>query len=176
MSSADDDRISRLLADLEAEARGREEHEKLGEFGDLVIGETAESTLAERISGAHGAVAVVFAAGAALRGRVTAAAEEWCAIDGGEGEVIVRLAAIDEIRLPGRRRAAPQSRLSFASPLRAALADGRSCTATTVTDAGDVDVRSLDGARVAADHVEIPAEGTSVLIPTARIAFVRVRR
>ena len=40
-----EDRFDRLFADLDAAHAGAEQHERMGEYGDLVAGELAQTTL-----------------------------------------------------------------------------------------------------------------------------------
>lgn len=182
-----DDRFLRLFEDLEAEASGRDLHERLGEFSDLVAGEAADHALADRLAGAVGHRITVASAGVRFSGRLRTAAGTWVdvALDGG-GEVLVSTAHIDDLRVESCSHAQPQETLSIASPLRRWREGQVPCAVAAVGSAGGV--RTVVGrlGLVAVDYVEIiessgresarspvGAPGGGLLVPIAKIAFVR---
>ncbi|MGO1397421.1 MAG: hypothetical protein ACTHVY_03195 [Brevibacterium yomogidense] len=182
-----DDRFLRLFEDLEAQASGRDLHERLGEFSDLVAGEAADHALADRLAGAVGHRIVVSTAGVRFAGRLETAAQTWVlvALDGG-GEVLVSAAHIDDVRVESCSHAQPQEKLSIASPLRRWRAEQIPCAVATTSAAGGV--RTVVGRLdlVAEDYVEITessgrdsarspvgAPGGGLLVPIPAIAYVR---
>lgn len=182
-----DDRFLRLFEDLEAQASGRDQHERLGEFSDLVAGEAADHALADRLAGAVGHRITVTSAGVRFTGRLATAARTWVALalEGG-GEVLVSTAHIDDLRLESCAHAQPQETLSIASPLRRWREERVTCAVNAVSTAGGV--RTVVGRLgvVAVDYVEIietaggdsarspvGAPGGGLLVPIAKIAFVR---
>lgn len=181
-----DGRFLRLFEDLEAEAAGRALHERSGEFSDLVAGEAADHSLIERLAGSRGATIGLTAAGVRFAGRLQRVSSTWVVMvtDGG-GEVLISLAYIDELMIGSRAHATPEESLSFASPLREWREEGQSCAIAVVGRGGEVRMLMGSLALVAADYVEVveASEGTSarsagapggrLLIPLARIAFVR---
>lgn len=182
-----DDRFSRLFEDLEAQESGRDLHERLGEFSDLVAGEAADHALADRLAGAVGHHIAVASAGVRFTGRLETAAPTWLgiALDAG-GEVLVSAAHIDDLRVESCSHAQPRETLSFASPLRRWREERVPCAVTAVSAAGGVLTIVGRLALVAADYVEIieavgrdsarspkGAPGGGLLVPIARIAFVR---
>lgn len=182
-----DDRFLRLFEDLEAQERGREQHERLGEYSDLVAGEAADHSLTDRIAGSVGARVGVTVAGVRFAGRLQRVSLTWISVaaDGG-GEVLIALAHVDELRVGSRAHAAPAESLSFASPLRAWREERMPCAVAVLGAAGGV--RTLVGtlSLVASDYLEVeeashrditrerggtPAGG--LLVPLSRVAFVR---
>ena len=182
-----DDRFLRLFEDLEAQASGRDLHERLGEFSDLVAGEAADHALADRLAGAVGHRITVASAGVRFTGRLATAARTWVALalEGG-GEVLVSAAHIDDLRVESCSHAQPQETLSLASPLRRWREERVPCAVAAVSAAGGA--RTVVGRLgvVAVDYVEIietegrdsarnrvGAPGRGLLVPIAKIAFVR---
>lgn len=182
-----DRRFARLFEDLEAEAAGRELHERLGEYSDLVAGEAADHALVDRFAAAVGDRIAVVAAGARHAGVLRQAAPTWLRLGPATGgEVLVALAHLDEAVLPGRGHAEAGEALSFASPLREWSEARVVCSITAVSPAGGVRVAVGRLARVARDYCEVSESdrgasavecprgaGGRLLIPLARIATVR---
>ncbi|GAA4516052.1 hypothetical protein [Brevibacterium yomogidense] len=182
-----DDRFLRLFEDLEAQEAGRAQHERLGEFSDLVAGEAADHSLTERLAGSIGARAGVTVAGVRFAGRLQRVSLAWIsvAVDGGGG-VLIALAHVDELRVGSRAHAAPPESLSFASPLREWREARVPCAVAALGAAGGV--RTLVGtlSLVAADYIEVEessrrevarergdAPAGRLLVPLSRVAFVR---
>lgn len=182
-----DDRFTRLFEDLEAQEAGRAQHERFGEFSDLVAGEAADHSLVNRLSGAMGLRIGVTVAGVRFAGRLQRAALAWITVatDGG-GDVLISSAHVEELSIETRSHAAPMETLSFASPLRVWRDERIPCALAVAGGAGGV--RMLVGtlALVAADYIEVAgasgrripgdgggAPGGRLLVPLSRIAFVR---
>jgi len=185
-----DDRFVRLFEDIEAQESGRDLHERLGEYSDLVAGEAADHGLADRVAGAVGHRVAVSCAGVRFSGRLETAAPTWMvlAADAG-GDVLVSAAHIDDLRMESCAHAQPRESLSFASPLRRWREERVPCAVAVAGATGGV--RTIVGrlTLVAADYVEIDeaagrssarspvgAPGGGLLVPIGRIAFVRPRR
>lgn len=191
----DDDRFSRLFADLDAAARAESAHERAGEYGDRVHEELAEVTLPRRIAGALGERVRFRLVTDEVEGTVRAVGENWCLVDaaagrgdagggvgpgapGVEGEVLalVVLDAVESLILPSVRHAPASavSRRSLGSVLRE-LATSRHLVRVVYGLSGS----AVEGVltHVSRDHVQIGrgVAGRAGLVVPIR-ALVTVRR
>lgn len=191
----DDDRFSRLFADLDAAARAESAHERAGEFGDRVHEELAEVTLPRRIAGALGERVRFRLVSDEVEGAVRAVGENWCLVDaaagrgdagrgvgpeapGVEGEVLVLvvLDAVESLVLSSVRHAPASavSRRSLGSVLRE-WATSRHVVRVVYGLSGS----AVEGvlAHVSRDHVQIGrgVAGSAGLVVPLR-ALVTVRR
>lgn len=167
-----EDRFDRLFADLDAAYAGEQFHERVGEYGDRVAEEFAETTVESRLAGALGGQVEMWVAGERIAGEVTEAGAGWCII-ADTGPIVVNLAQLQSIRLGSRTHAqgSAASVLSIASPLRRWAGERRACR---VTFAGGE--RRIDGDldAVARDYLQLRAPGGRFdLIPQRAIATVR---
>ena len=165
-----EDRFDRLFADLDAAHAGAEQHERMGEYGDLVAGELAQTTLEDRLAGALGTAVEILAADERITGELAEIGTGWCRIAGAD-EVLVNLDHVHGIRLRDRSAAGSReaSVLSLTSPLRRWAAERRMCR---VRAAG----RILDGllAGVARDHLEMRSGASGgELVPFGAVSSVR---
>lgn len=182
------DRFSRLFEDLEAQESGRAQHERFGEFSDLVAGEAADHSLTDRLAGAEGSRVGVTVAGAHFSGRLQRAAPAWISVSTeGGGDALISVAHVEELSVGTRAHAAPTETLSFASPLRAWREEGVPCAFAVVGVGG---TRMIVGslALVASDYIEVVEESRrqvagrgggaargGLLVPLSRVAYVRPR-
>ncbi|GAA4285143.1 hypothetical protein GCM10022261_26740 [Brevibacterium daeguense] len=175
-----EDRFDRLFADLSAAHDGAEFHERVGEFGDLVAGEFADSLLVSRLAGSLGDRVELVVAGLPLSGVLREVGGDWCRISGGgpdpTDEAVVSLRALDSVRLRSTAQAGSSrvSVLSIASPLRGWAADRTECRIVYGAERQAADGK-LDA--VARDYVQLRRPGGRFeLIPFSAIALVRCVR
>jgi hypothetical protein len=174
-----DRRLEDLFDDLEQQADGLALAQRDAEVAELARAEYAQVDLAARLHGSLGRRLVLDVLGAgAVEGSLSRVGRDWCLIDTGSNECLVRLAATRSLRglaaggpsLESRRITA---RLGLASALRT-VAQSRLDSVLLSTD-GSATRGRLE--RVGADFVDIRAgegdAGHLQTVPFGAVAAVR---
>jgi hypothetical protein len=174
-----DDRLARLLEDLEQQADGLAMAERDAQVAELSRAEYAQVDLAGRLHASVGRRLQVGVTGAGtVDGSLARVGQGWCLLEVGTAEWIVRLPAVGSVRGLSDRSVGAQARplgarLGVASALRGVGESG-----------GEAVVLRLDGGsargtlgRVGADFVDLRlGEGRSghlETVPFAALAAVR---
>ncbi len=171
-----EDRLLTLFEDLEQQAEGLVRAERDAVVAERSRAEYAQVDLLARLHAGVGGLVVLGVAGVgALEGTLRRVGADWCLVDAGAQEWLVRLAALSTVRglpsravPPGARSVA--ARLGIGSALRR-LAEGGS----------EVVVHRADGVvlrgglrRVGADFVELAGPAPGVGTAQAQVELVAI--
>jgi hypothetical protein len=174
-----DDRLARLLEDLEQQADGLAMAERDAQVAELSRAEYAQVDLAGRLHASVGRRLQVTITGAGtVDGSLARVGQGWCLLEVGAGEWIVRLPAIGSVRGLSDRSLGVEAR-----SLGARLGVGSALRGVGGTG-GEVVVVRLDGGstrgslgRVGADFVDLrlgeARSGLLETVPFATVAAVR---
>lgn len=166
------DRFDELFADLAAAERGRERHDRAGDYSDYVSEAYADKTLATRLAGAAGEQVELRTPAGAVSGRLHTAGRQWCLLKDAttRRRVLVGLAHVSRVRLHLRSHAPATgvSALSMGAPLRR-WASERTAVRAVLADGSEAEGR-VDA--VGADYVQLRAGGTFDLLPFTALVMV----
>ncbi len=172
-----EERLFAYLDDLEQDAETRFDAERAGELNDRARAEYAAVTLAGRLMASVGRPLVLEVRGAgAVSGVLDRVGGDWCLLDAGTREWVVRLAHVATVAGASERSVpevawSPVARLGVGSALRGLADAGARCLVRTAVGASyDVVI-----GRVGADFVEVvTGQDRTLLLPLSAISAVTV--